>query len=67
MNDTTLSKESAKLGFIGLGLMGSRFLRRLHAEGWSVRGWNRSQTTTLALREYGFQIDEDAPEPGSRL
>ncbi len=61
MNDTTLSKESAKLGFIGLGLMGSRFLRRLHAEGWSVRGWNRSRTTTLALREYGFQIDEELP------
>ena len=57
---STLRKENAKLGFIGLGLMGSRFLRRLHADGWSVRGWNRSRTTTLALREYGFQIEEDA-------
>jgi 3-hydroxyisobutyrate dehydrogenase-like beta-hydroxyacid dehydrogenase len=51
-------KENAKLGFIGLGLMGSRFLRRLNADGWSIRGWNRSRTTTLALRNYGFQIDE---------
>ena len=56
-----LRKENAKLGFIGLGLMGSRFLRRLNAEGWRIRGWNRSRTTTLALRNYGFQIDETLP------
>jgi len=61
MDDTTLRKENAKLGFIGLGLMGSRFLRRLHAEGWNIRGWNRSQTTTLALRNYGFQIEDTLP------
>jgi 3-hydroxyisobutyrate dehydrogenase-like beta-hydroxyacid dehydrogenase len=51
-------KEDTKLGFIGLGLMGSRFLRRLNAEGWSTRGWNRSQATTAALRNYGLQIEE---------
>ncbi|MFZ0746151.1 MAG: NAD(P)-dependent oxidoreductase [Terracidiphilus sp.] len=56
-----LRKKNTKLGFIGLGLMGSRFLRRLHADGWSIRGWNRSQTTTLALRNYGFQIEETLP------
>lgn len=56
-----LSKENAKLGFIGLGLMGSRFFRRLNAEGWNIRGWNRSQTTTLALREHGFQIEQGLP------
>ncbi len=61
MNDRTFRKENANLGFIGLGLMGSRFIRRLHADGWSVRGWNRSRTTTLALRNYGFQIEETLP------
>jgi 3-hydroxyisobutyrate dehydrogenase len=61
MKNTTLHKENAKLGFIGLGLMGSRFLRRLHAEGWSIRGWNRSQSKTLTLRNYGFQIEESLP------
>ena len=61
MNNTILCKENTNLGFIGLGLMGSRFLQRLHAEGWRVRGWNRSRTTTLALREYGFQIEETLP------
>lgn len=57
MSDAILRKENAKLGFIGLGLMGSRFLRRLNAEGWSIRGWNRNRTTTLALSNYGFQIE----------
>lgn len=33
MNDTTFRKENTKLGFIGLGLMGSRFLMRLLACG----------------------------------
>jgi 3-hydroxyisobutyrate dehydrogenase-like beta-hydroxyacid dehydrogenase len=56
--NTTLRRENTKLGLIGLGLMGSRFLRRLNAEGWNVRGWNRSNSRTLALRHYGFQIEE---------
>src|ERR1700761_4445420 len=55
--NTTLSKENTTLGVIGLGLMGSRFLRRLNAEGWNVRGWNRNEKVTLALREYGVQIE----------
>lgn len=61
MNDTILHKEDVKLGFIGLGLMGSRFLRRLNAEGWSIRGWNRNRRATLALSNYGFQIEETLP------
>jgi 3-hydroxyisobutyrate dehydrogenase-like beta-hydroxyacid dehydrogenase len=56
--NTTLSRENTKLGLVGLGLMGSRFLRRLNAEGWNVRGWNRSKKATLALERYGFQIEE---------
>jgi 3-hydroxyisobutyrate dehydrogenase-like beta-hydroxyacid dehydrogenase len=57
MSDNTLRKENAKLGFIGLGLMGSRFLRRLNAEGWNIRGWNRSMSATIPLREYGYQVE----------
>jgi 3-hydroxyisobutyrate dehydrogenase-like beta-hydroxyacid dehydrogenase len=55
---TTLAKENTKLGFIGLGLMGSRFLRRLNAEGWNVQGWNRSRDATLPLREDGLAIEK---------
>jgi 3-hydroxyisobutyrate dehydrogenase-like beta-hydroxyacid dehydrogenase len=58
MIDNLFSKHSTKLGFIGLGLMGSRFLQRLNAEGWHVRGWNRSRAATLPLRRYGFAIDD---------
>lgn len=59
---STLCKEDTKLGFMGLGLMGSRFLRRLNAEGWNVRGWNRSWPATADLRRYGFHIEETLPE-----
>jgi 3-hydroxyisobutyrate dehydrogenase len=59
---TTLSKGNTTLGVIGLGLMGSRLLRRLNAEGWNVRGWNRSEKVTLPLREYGFQIETTLAE-----
>jgi 3-hydroxyisobutyrate dehydrogenase len=58
MTGSIFSKDNTKLGFIGLGLMGSRFLRRLNSEGWIVRGWNRSRAATLPLKEYGFAIDD---------
>jgi 3-hydroxyisobutyrate dehydrogenase-like beta-hydroxyacid dehydrogenase len=58
MSENTIRREYAKLGFMGLGLMGSRFLRRLNAEGWEIRGWNRSRGATLPLRNYGFSIED---------
>jgi 3-hydroxyisobutyrate dehydrogenase len=58
MIDNIFDKDKTKLGFIGLGLMGSRFLRRLNAEGWIVRGWNRSRAASLPLKKYGFAIDD---------
>jgi 3-hydroxyisobutyrate dehydrogenase len=58
MIDNIFNKNNKKLGFIGLGLMGSRFLRRLNAEGWNVRGWNHSRAATLPLKKYGFAIDD---------
>jgi 3-hydroxyisobutyrate dehydrogenase len=62
MINNAYNKPDARLGFIGLGLMGSRFLRRLNAEGWNVRGWNRSRTATLPLKKYGFAIDDTLPD-----
>lgn len=60
MKNAAFQKETAKLGFIGLGLMGSRFVRRLNGEGWKVRGWNRSRSATaLELRKNGVEIDEN--------
>ena len=57
MNEHVFDKQSTRLGFIGLGLMGSGFVRRLNAEGWKVRGWNRSWSQTASLRKYGFEIE----------
>ncbi len=62
MIDNIFNKRNTTLGFIGLGLMGSRFLRRLNAEGWNVRGWNRSRAATLPLKKYGFAIDDTLAE-----
>jgi len=39
---TKFDKANAQLGFIGLGLMGSRLTRRLHSSGWRIQAWNRS-------------------------
>ena len=39
-------------------MTGSRFLRRPNAEGWNVRGWNRSSAATFPLKKYGFAIDD---------
>ena len=42
MPETTINKRTVRIGFIGLGLMGSRLTRRLHSSGWNVQAWNRS-------------------------
>jgi 3-hydroxyisobutyrate dehydrogenase-like beta-hydroxyacid dehydrogenase len=52
----TLSTREVKIGFIGLGLMGSRLTQRLHSSGWNVQAWNRSPGPTGAMREKGIQI-----------
>jgi 3-hydroxyisobutyrate dehydrogenase len=51
-----LSKSETRIGFIGLGLMGSRLARRLHAGGWNLRAWNRSPDPAKALSADGVQI-----------
>ena len=51
-----LSKESAKIGFIGLGLMGSRLARRLHASGWNVQAWNRSPEPAQEISRSGVAV-----------
>ena len=52
----TLNKSTDRLGFIGLGLMGSRLTRRLHSSGWKIRAWNRSPEPANAMRREGIEI-----------
>ena len=51
-----LNKESAKIGFIGLGLMGSGLTQRLHASGWNVQAWNRSPGPAQKISRAGVAI-----------
>jgi len=45
----------ANLGFIGLGLMGSRIVKRLLASGHQVSGYNRTRAKAESLIEAGMQ------------
>jgi 3-hydroxyisobutyrate dehydrogenase len=51
-----LDKLNTQLGFIGLGLMGSRLTRRLHLEGWHIQAWNRSPEPADKLGIWGITI-----------
>jgi 3-hydroxyisobutyrate dehydrogenase-like beta-hydroxyacid dehydrogenase len=56
MPATALKKSKTEVGFIGLGLMGSRLTRRLHLGGWNIQAWNRSQQSADDLRKDGLSI-----------
>jgi 3-hydroxyisobutyrate dehydrogenase-like beta-hydroxyacid dehydrogenase len=54
--ENIINKCSARIGFIGLGLMGSRLTRRLHSSGWKVQAWNRSPDPAQSLARDGIEI-----------
>jgi 3-hydroxyisobutyrate dehydrogenase-like beta-hydroxyacid dehydrogenase len=56
MSETKLDKQIVRIGFIGLGLMGSRLTRRLHSSGWNIRAWNRSPEPAKAISQEGVAI-----------
>jgi 3-hydroxyisobutyrate dehydrogenase-like beta-hydroxyacid dehydrogenase len=53
---TALNQRTVQIGFIGLGLMGSRLTRRLHLASWNVQAWNRSPEPADVLRQKGVMI-----------
>ena len=56
MSARKLNNLAAKVGFIGLGLMGSRLARRLHSSGWHLQAWNRSPQPANELKQAGIAI-----------
>jgi 3-hydroxyisobutyrate dehydrogenase len=58
MPGTKLSKQKTQVGFIGLGLMGSRLTRRLHSMGWDIQAWNRTPKPATVVRKAGIPIAE---------
>jgi len=55
----------ANLGFVGLGLMGSRIVRRLLAAGHQVSGYNRTRAKAESLIQAGMQW-KDTPQEVAR-
>jgi 3-hydroxyisobutyrate dehydrogenase-like beta-hydroxyacid dehydrogenase len=54
----------ANLGFVGLGVMGSRMVRRLLDAGHTVTGYNRTRSKAQWLLEAGMQgAIRRAPSP----
>ena len=56
MSITKLNQLNARVGFIGLGLMGSRLVRRLDSFGWHIRAWNRSPKPADEINKWGIAI-----------
>jgi 3-hydroxyisobutyrate dehydrogenase-like beta-hydroxyacid dehydrogenase len=60
--ESIINKRTARIGFIGLGLMGSRLTRRLHSSGWNVQAWNRSPDPAKSLARDGVAISSSVSE-----
>lgn len=56
MSVTKLNRLNTRVGFIGLGLMGSRLVRRLDSFGWNLRAWNRSPKPANEISKWGIAI-----------
>ena len=61
----SLTKENTRLGFIGVGNMGSRMAKRLLEQGYQVIVYNRSRGAAEALTKYGATIADCIAELAS--
>jgi 3-hydroxyisobutyrate dehydrogenase-like beta-hydroxyacid dehydrogenase len=61
----SLSKENTKLGFIGIGNMGSRMAKRLLDDGYQLVAYNRSRAAAEQLAKYGATIADSIAELAS--
>ncbi len=61
----SLTKENTRLGFIGIGNMGSRMAKRLLDHGYQVIAYNRSREAAEALVKYGATVADSMAELAS--
>lgn len=57
-----MEKSTAKVAFLGIGLMGSRMARNLLTAGFPLTAWNRDRTKAAALVAQGATVAEGAAE-----
>src|SRR5712692_1043865 len=62
----SLIKENSRLGFIGIGNMGSRIARRLLDHGYQLMAYNRSREAAEALVKYGATVAGSIAELASK-
>ncbi len=62
----SLTKENTRLGFIGIGNMGSRMAKRLLDHGYRLAAYNRSREAAEALVKYGATVAESLAELASK-
>jgi 3-hydroxyisobutyrate dehydrogenase-like beta-hydroxyacid dehydrogenase len=57
-----LKNENTRLGFIGIGNMGSRMAKRLLEHGYKIMAYNRSREAAEALVKYGATVADSIAE-----
>src|SRR5260370_7296939 len=62
----SLTNENTRLGFIGVGNMGSRMAKRLLAHGYQLAAYNRSREAAEALVKYGATVADSIAELASK-
>jgi 3-hydroxyisobutyrate dehydrogenase-like beta-hydroxyacid dehydrogenase len=63
----TLSAGKVKLGFIGLGAMGSRLALRLLSQGYEMAVYNRDRKKAAALSPHGVSVAESPAELAGKV
>jgi 3-hydroxyisobutyrate dehydrogenase-like beta-hydroxyacid dehydrogenase len=61
----SLIKENTRLGFIGIGNMGSRIAKRLLDHGYQLIAYNRSREAAETLVKYGGKVADSVAELAS--
>jgi 3-hydroxyisobutyrate dehydrogenase-like beta-hydroxyacid dehydrogenase len=61
-----LTKENTRLGFVGIGNMGSRVAKRLLEHGYQVTVYNRSREAAETLVRYGATVADSIAELASK-
>jgi 3-hydroxyisobutyrate dehydrogenase len=62
----SLTNENTRLGFVGIGNMGSRMAKRLLEHGYQLIAYNRSREAAEALVKYGATVADSVAEVASK-